>query len=148
MTQNPFDDKSTLVQAMNWCRKATKHYLKQSWPKSIGNNKSKYVMHLLNWSVFYGKQGLNQNDDDYDDDDIMKMITITMMIVIMIKVINIMIMMMIINTYITTSPISWYLAEPFMENRTGANVVKDIWLDLAASFIQVWHPKCSNLMLG
>ena len=29
------DDKSTLVQVMAWCRKATSHYLSQCWPRSL-----------------------------------------------------------------------------------------------------------------
>ena len=29
------DDKSTLVQAMAWCRQATSHYLRQCWPRSM-----------------------------------------------------------------------------------------------------------------
>ena len=33
MPQNPFDDTSTLVQVMDWCRLATSHYLIQCWPK-------------------------------------------------------------------------------------------------------------------
>ena len=32
------DDKSTLVQAMAWCRQATSHYLNQCWPKSMPPN--------------------------------------------------------------------------------------------------------------
>ena len=34
MPQNLTDDKSTLVQVMTWCRKATSHYLNQCWPRS------------------------------------------------------------------------------------------------------------------
>ena len=33
MTQNSFDDKSTLVQVMAWCHQATSHYLSQCWPR-------------------------------------------------------------------------------------------------------------------
>ena len=33
--QNDFDDKSTLVQVMAWCRQATSHYLSQWWPRYI-----------------------------------------------------------------------------------------------------------------
>ena len=29
------DDKSTLFQAMAWCRQATSHYLNQCWPRSM-----------------------------------------------------------------------------------------------------------------
>ena len=29
------DDKSTLVQVMDWCRQATSHYLCQCWPRSM-----------------------------------------------------------------------------------------------------------------
>ena len=29
------DDKSTLVQIMAWCHKATSHYLNQCWPRSL-----------------------------------------------------------------------------------------------------------------
>ena len=29
------DDKSTLVQVMAWCHKATSHYLNQCWPRSL-----------------------------------------------------------------------------------------------------------------
>ena len=32
------DDKSTLVQVMAWCRKATSHYLSQCWPRSLSPN--------------------------------------------------------------------------------------------------------------
>ena len=32
MPHDPFDDKSTLVQIMAWCRKATSHYLNQCLP--------------------------------------------------------------------------------------------------------------------
>ena len=34
MPQDLTDDKSTLVQAMAWCRQATSHYLNQCWPRS------------------------------------------------------------------------------------------------------------------
>ena len=33
--QNTFDDKSTLVQVMAWCRQAPSHYLSQCWPRSM-----------------------------------------------------------------------------------------------------------------
>ena len=33
MPQNPFNEKSTLVQVMAWCRQATSHYLIQCWPR-------------------------------------------------------------------------------------------------------------------
>ena len=32
------DDKSTLVQVMDWCRQATSHYLSQCWPRSMSSN--------------------------------------------------------------------------------------------------------------
>ena len=35
MPQNPFDDKSVLVQVMAWCHQTTSHHLKQSWPRSL-----------------------------------------------------------------------------------------------------------------
>ena len=35
MPQNPFRDKSTLVQVMAWCRQATSHYLDQCWLRSM-----------------------------------------------------------------------------------------------------------------
>ena len=35
MSQNPTDDKSTLVQVMAWCCQATSHYLSQWWPNSV-----------------------------------------------------------------------------------------------------------------
>ena len=35
MPQDLTDDKSTLVQVMAWCRKATSHYLSQCWPSSV-----------------------------------------------------------------------------------------------------------------
>ena len=35
MSLNLKDDKSTLVQVMAWCRKATNHYLHQCWPRSM-----------------------------------------------------------------------------------------------------------------
>ena len=33
--QNIFNDKSTLVQVMAWCRQAPSHYLSQCWPRSM-----------------------------------------------------------------------------------------------------------------
>ena len=33
MAQNTFDDKSTLVLVMAWCRQVTSHYLDQCWPR-------------------------------------------------------------------------------------------------------------------
>ena len=33
--QNPIDEKSTFVQVMVWCCKATSHYLSQCWPSSM-----------------------------------------------------------------------------------------------------------------
>ena len=33
--QDLADDKSTLVQAMAWCRQASSHYLSQGWPSSL-----------------------------------------------------------------------------------------------------------------
>ena len=35
MSQNPIDDKSTLVQMMAWCLQAPSHYLSQCWPRSL-----------------------------------------------------------------------------------------------------------------
>ena len=35
MSQDLSDDKSTLIQAMAWCRQATSHYLSQCWPRSM-----------------------------------------------------------------------------------------------------------------
>ena len=35
MSQNTFDDKSTLVQVMAWCRHATSHYLSKYWSPSM-----------------------------------------------------------------------------------------------------------------
>ena len=35
MPQNSGNDKSTLIQLMAWCRKATSHYLSQCWPKAM-----------------------------------------------------------------------------------------------------------------
>ena len=35
MSPDLTDDKSTLVQAMAWCRQATSHYLSQCWPGSL-----------------------------------------------------------------------------------------------------------------
>ena len=34
LLQDLTDDKSTLVQIMAWCHKATRHYLNQCWPRS------------------------------------------------------------------------------------------------------------------
>ena len=34
IAQNTFDDKSTLVQVMAWCRQAPSHYLSQCWHRS------------------------------------------------------------------------------------------------------------------
>ena len=36
MSQDPTDDKSTLVQVMAWCRQATSHYLSQCWLSPYG----------------------------------------------------------------------------------------------------------------
>ena len=33
ITQNIFNDKSTLIRVMAWCRQATNHYLNQCWPR-------------------------------------------------------------------------------------------------------------------
>ena len=38
MPQDITDDKSTLVQAMAWCRQATSHCLSQCWPRSMSPN--------------------------------------------------------------------------------------------------------------
>ena len=35
MPQNLFEDSSTLVQVMAWCRQATSHYLSLCWPSSM-----------------------------------------------------------------------------------------------------------------
>ena len=35
MSLDHTDDKSTLIQAMAWCRQATSHYLSQCWPRSV-----------------------------------------------------------------------------------------------------------------
>ena len=35
MPRDLTDDRSTLVQVMAWCRKATSHYLSQCWPTSM-----------------------------------------------------------------------------------------------------------------
>ena len=35
MPQNTFEDQSTLVQVMVWCRQATSHYLSQCWLRSM-----------------------------------------------------------------------------------------------------------------
>ena len=37
MPQNPFHDKSLLVQVMAWCRQATSHYLIQCWPRFMAS---------------------------------------------------------------------------------------------------------------
>ena len=37
MSQNIFDEKSTLVQAMAWCHQAASHYLSQCWPRSMAS---------------------------------------------------------------------------------------------------------------
>ena len=34
MPENNFDDQSTMVHVMAWCRQATSHYLSQCWPRS------------------------------------------------------------------------------------------------------------------
>ena len=34
MPENPIDEKSTLVQVMDWCRQATSHYLNHCWQRS------------------------------------------------------------------------------------------------------------------
>ena len=35
MSQSLTDDKSTLVQVMDWCRQATSHYLNRCWPRPM-----------------------------------------------------------------------------------------------------------------
>ena len=35
MSLDFIDDQSTLVQVMAWCRQETRHYLRQSWPRSL-----------------------------------------------------------------------------------------------------------------
>ena len=35
MSLDVFDDQSTLVQVMAWCRQAVSHYLSQCWPRSL-----------------------------------------------------------------------------------------------------------------
>ena len=38
MTLDLTDDKSTLIQVMDWCHQATSHYLSQCWPRSMSPN--------------------------------------------------------------------------------------------------------------
>ena len=46
------DDKSTLVQVMAWCRKATSHYLSQCWPLSPnGVTRPQWVKKTGNMSI-------------------------------------------------------------------------------------------------
>ena len=44
------DDKSTLGQVMAWCRKATRHYLSQCWPRSL----APYGVTRPQWVKFSG----------------------------------------------------------------------------------------------
>ena len=50
MPQDTFDDKSTLVLVMAWCRQATSHYLSQCWPRLLlGHNEltASHIQDLL-----------------------------------------------------------------------------------------------------
>ena len=37
MSESFTEDKSTLVQVMAWCHQATRHYMKQYWPRSVSS---------------------------------------------------------------------------------------------------------------
>ena len=78
MPQNTFDDKSTLVQVMTWCRQATSHYLGQCWSSSIspyivtiGHNVSNTGLHQIK-NHCYGSSvntlRLRQNGRHFPDD--------------------------------------------------------------------------------
>ena len=69
MPRDLTDDKSTLVQVMAWCRKATSHYLSQCWPSSMshmatpGHNEMKcevssWFMEVKN-DLWNGTQAIN-----------------------------------------------------------------------------------------
>ena len=56
MPGNMFDDKSTLVEVMAWCRQATSHYLSQCWPmKSLRSQAQRQE------SVVGGRSGSSVN---------------------------------------------------------------------------------------
>ena len=48
---NTFDDKSTLVQVMDWCRQATSHYWSQYWPSSMASILTKDAFREVDWRM-------------------------------------------------------------------------------------------------
>ena len=53
------DDKSTLVQAMAWCRQAPSHFLSQCWPRSMlpnGVTRPQWVKTQISWEGFKKKR--------------------------------------------------------------------------------------------
>ena len=61
MTLDLNDDKSTLVQAMAWCRQATSHYLSQCWPRSMSPNGVTRPQRINNLS--HEQNGRHSTDD-------------------------------------------------------------------------------------
>ena len=54
--QRCIDDKSTLVQVMTWCHRATTHYLSLCWPRSmvsLGNYESMSIWHIGNTIIVF-----------------------------------------------------------------------------------------------
>ena len=54
--KNLFDDKSTLIYGMDWCRQATSHYRSQCWPRSMspfGVTRLKMKMNAHEDSLYY-----------------------------------------------------------------------------------------------
>ena len=55
MSQNNFEDKSTLVQVMAWCLTAPSHYLNQCWPRSMSPyGATGLLTYILSSWVTYG----------------------------------------------------------------------------------------------
>ena len=52
MSQNTFDDKSTLVQAMAWCHEATSNYPSRCWPCSMSLSRVTTLSTFINPHLF------------------------------------------------------------------------------------------------
>ena len=55
------DDKSTLVQVMAWCCRASSHYLTKCWPRSmesLGHNELRWTPKFWFWTAFIQKSKL------------------------------------------------------------------------------------------
>ena len=59
-----FDDKSTLVQVMAWCRQAPSHYLNQCWPISM----SPYGVTRHNECIFLRQENMGTIEPDLYSD--------------------------------------------------------------------------------